>query len=134
MTAAPPVPERPGGKPWVPSGSPAPLLTLYLGAGSAAGADFGPRQNTLLCQRAAEEVEPVLTPEHLAAVDVGRHAEHATVDRLLRERVEMHARVRRSRALLEHRRVQSARSGERAQRGDVADVPLLGPARAADRP
>src|SRR5690348_15092193 len=44
-------------------------------------------QNALFCQRAVEEVEPILTPEELAAEHVRRRAEHAALDRLLREHV-----------------------------------------------
>src|ERR1700687_1938151 len=41
----------------------------------------------LLCQCTCKKVEPILSPERLVTINVGRRTEDLAVDRLLRQRV-----------------------------------------------
>src|SRR5215472_5409488 len=43
-------------------------------------ADRGTSKNSLFCQRPVQKVEPILSPEQLVAIDVGRRAEHLPLD------------------------------------------------------
>src|SRR5258708_4131353 len=51
-----------------------------------AGGKVPTGENTLFCQFAAEEVEPILSPEQFVLIHVCRGAENAAGNRLLRQR------------------------------------------------
>ena len=104
-------------------------------APAASGSPGAARQNTLLCQFAVQEVEPILSPEQLAVGTTYVGAPNTcAVDRLLRQRVVC---APRSRRLRRARRARSASSpharGDRGERRGIGDVALLRPARAHER-
>src|SRR6266853_935910 len=90
-------------------------------------------ENTLFCQRTVQKVEPILSPERLIAINVGRRTEDLAVDRLLRQCVVTRCRVRRSRAGRQLRRIESLSGGDGGERRLVGYVALLGPDGAQQR-
>src|ERR1700687_4006816 len=84
-------------------------------------------ENTLFCQCTVQKVEPILSPERLVTINVGRRTEDLAVDRLLRQRVVAGCRVRRSRTGRQLRRIESLSFGDGGERRLVGYVALLGP-------
>src|SRR6202140_4030921 len=83
-------------------------------------------ENTLFCQCTVQKVEPILSPERLIAINVGRRAEDLAVDRLLRQRVVARRGVRGSRSRGKLRRIESHSAGNGSQRRLVGYIALLG--------
>src|SRR6202171_4817430 len=73
-------------------------------------------ENTLFCQCTVQKVEPILSPERLIAINVGRRAEDLAVDRLLRQRVVARRRGPGSRSRDKLRRIESHSAGNGSQR------------------
>src|SRR6202030_3972576 len=84
-------------------------------------------ENTLFCQCTVQKVEPILSPERLIAINVGRRAEDLAVDRLLRQRVVARRGVRGGRSRGKLRRIESHSAGNGSQRRLVGYIALLGP-------
>src|SRR6185369_3573859 len=89
--------------------------------------------NSLFCQCAVQKVEPILSPEELARVNVGGRTENATVDRFLRQRRIAHRDVRGLGACREGCRVASTSRTDRLQNRGIVNVALLCPQRTAER-
>src|SRR5947209_15081561 len=106
---------------------------MPLSARLEAGAGARTHENALFCQRPVQEVEPVLAPEKLVAIDVGGCTEHLALDRLVGERLVAHRDVVARRALVKFRSVEAKRSRDFGKRGFVRDVALLRPDRTSDR-
>src|ERR1700681_1315024 len=84
-------------------------------------------ENTLFCQCAVQKVEPILSPERLVAINVGRRTEDLAGDRLLCQCVVARRGVGRGGDRSQQRRVKPLLGGNRSKRRRVRDIALLGP-------